>query len=254
MGDPDLIMVLIQLQPLFWLLLILLFVLIGKWRKRREARRWQPVDVRVLRMEAVEERIDQDTLGERSCRLEIAFSWEGQTRQRTWMFPRTYDLPKEGEVLHMLYDPAGNQLRLAPDPEFEARVSRLRRRLLLTLLGGLAVLLGAGSLTWEIPFVWPALSVAVVLIPLWLWRQKWSRIRRRQRQRFKNGEFRPVTAVVQGYRQDYEGDRFPYCLVTVSGEEREITLPIRASDSYTVGQQVTLYWDPESGHVGLPPE
>ena len=60
--------------------------------------------------------------------------------------------------------------------------------------------------------------------------------------------------MVQGYRQDYEGDRFPYCLVTVNGEEREITLPIRASDPYTVGQQVTLYLDPETGEVGLPPE
>lgn len=116
-----------------------------------------------------------------------------------------------------------------------------------------------------------ALVLAVLAVPLLIWlpaaSTQWilsalliflyfllrAGLRRRLNRRIEDEELRPISAVVQGFRADREGDVYAYCRVVVHGEEREVTLPNIWNRLYTVGQQVTVYLAPETGEVQAAP-
>ena len=98
-------------------LAVLLIVLFGRLKKRLKSKHWKPVTATVLRVEAIDPPIGKDTVGPRTYRLDLVFDWQGLDWHRTWSFPRTYNLPRVGDKLALLYDQKGEQFQLQPDPE-----------------------------------------------------------------------------------------------------------------------------------------
>ena len=67
--------------------------------------------------------------------------------------------------------------------------------------------------------------------------------------KIESGKLRPITAQVHGFRKDSEGDVHAFCLVRVNGQEKEVSLLYSHGKHYKVGQQVTLYLNPETGEI-----
>ena len=232
-------------------LVVLLIVLFGRLKKRLRSKHWKPVTATVLRIQAVDPRIGKDTVGPRKYRLDLVFDWQGLDWHRSWYFPRTYDLPQAGDTLSLLYNQKEEQFQLQPDPEETRKIARLRRRflLLIILVLALAVLLAAPLLARfpaEAQWILPALLIFLYFLLR-------AGRRRRLNRRIEDEELRPISAVVQGFRADREGDVYAYCRVVVHGEEREVTLPNIWNRHYTVGQRVTVYLDPETGDIWTVP-
>ena len=84
-----------------------------------------------------------------------------------------------------------------------------------------------------------------ILVPIWYWHSE-----KRLQRKFENGEVRIITARIQGFRENDEGERRAFCLVTVDGQEREITFYNGYTpDTCQVGQAVRLYVDPRDGEI-----
>ena len=233
------------------LALIIFPVALSSWvKKRPRVRRWKPVTATVLRIEAIDPPIGKDTVGPRTYRLDLVFAWQGLDWHRTWSFPRTYDLPRVGDKLSLLYDQKGEQFQLLPDPEETRKIARLRRRLLLLLILMLALAVLAAPLLTRLPAGTQWIFSALLIFLYFLLR---AGRRRRLNRRIEEGELRPISAVVQGFRADREGEVFAYCRVVVHGEEREVTLPNIWNRHYTVGQRVTVHLDPETGEIWTAP-
>ena len=231
-------------------LAVLLIVLFGRLKKRLRSKHWKPVTATVLRIEAIDPPIGKDTVGPRTYRLDRVFDWQGLDWHRTWSFPRTHNLPRVGDKLALLYDQKGEQFQLLPDPEETRKVTRLRRRLLLLIVLVLALaVLAAPLLIWLPAGTQWILSALLIFLNFLLRAGR----RRRLNRRIEDEELRPISAVVQGFRADREGDVYAYCRVVVHGEEREVTLPNIWNRHYTVGQQVTVYLAPETGEVQAAP-
>ena len=232
-------------------LAVLLIVLFRRLKKRLRSKHWKPVTATVLRIQAVDPRIGKDTVGPRKYRLDLVFDWQGLDWHRSWYFPRTYDLPQAGDTLSLLYNQKEEQFQLQPDPEETRKIARLRRRflLLIILVLALAVLLAAPLLA-RFPAEAQWILSALLIFLYFLLR---AGRRRRLNRRIEDEELRPISAVVQGFRADREGDVYAYCRVVVHGEEREVTLPNIWNRHYTVGQRVTVYLDPETGDIWTVP-
>ena len=231
-------------------LAVLLIVLFGRLKKRLKSKHWKPVTATVLRVEAIDPPIGKDTVGPRTYRLDLVFDWQGLDWHRTWSFPRTYNLPRVGDKLALLYDQKGEQFQLQPDPEETRKVTRLRRRLLLLIVLGLALAALAAPLLARFPAEAQWILPALLIFLYFLLR---AGRRRRLNRRIEDEELRPISTVVQGFRADREGDVYAYCRVVVHGEEREVTLPNIWNRHYTVGQRVTVYLDPETGDIWTVP-
>ena len=227
--------------------LIILPIALFSWvKKRLKSRRWEPVTATVLRIEAIDPRIGKDTVGLRTYELDLVFDWQGLDWHRTWRFPRTYNLPRVGDRLSLLYNQKEEQFQLLSSPEENQKISRLRRRLILILFVLLELPVLAAPLLTRIPAgAWWYFPILLLLL-CFLWK---SARRRRLNRRIEEAELQPISAVIQGFRADEEGDVYAYCRVIVHGEEREVLFPNSWRRHYTVGQRVTVYLDPENGTV-----
>ena len=206
---------LFTLAPVFLgvLVLSLLFRLKRLWSNRN----WRPVQARVVRVDTVDKQVAKDTYEERRYRLSLAFPWNGVDLRRTWMFPQTYDIPKEGDVLPLRYNPKEDDFRLMATPEERRAYARLKLWAVVILVAVVALLAGTAPFWDKVPsFAW-ILAPAALLCLLLL---RSGRNRRSLAQRVRDGELRPIRAVVQGFRVDSEGYRQAFCRVTVQGQEQ----------------------------------
>ena len=233
------------------LALIILPVALFSWvKKRLKALHWKPVTATVLRIEAIDPQIGKDTVGPRMYRLDLVFDWQGLDWHRTWYFPRTYNLPCVGDRLSLLYNQKKEQFQLLTSPEEKRKIIRLRKKMLLLLIIVLTLAVLAAPFLAQFPVGARWVLPIFLLSFYFLWR---AGRRRRLKRRIEEGELYPISAVIQGFRADYEGEVYAYCRVIVHGEEREVTLPNGWNRHYTVGQQVTVYLDPVTGDIHAVP-
>lgn len=243
--------------PFILTIMLSLLWCVVKWRKRRE---WKHITARVLRIEAIEKRDSYGVLEPRRYKVDIVFQWQGIDRYRSWMFPlpRIYDLPKAGDILQLHYYPKKEDFQPIMGPA-EKREVRHARLFLLMVFG--IFLFAVPVLTVLLFFCLPhgvtlsgrslwlffAVTFPVIFLVVRIYRV------RRLRRKIETGEFRSITVQVQGFRKDSEGEVHAFCVVRVNGQEKEVTLPITPGKNYKVGQQVTVYVNPESGEVICPP-
>lgn len=230
------------------LLLILTFVLLRHIKKYLKNRRWKPVIARVLHIEAIDPSIGKGVFGPRQYRIDLVFPWQDMDRHRSWIFPRTYNLPKAGDSLCLLYNQKKEDFQLLESPEEKRKIARIRLRLCLGIFAFVGLM---AYLQNKLPYyVWWFFPVLLVIIRL----VRNVRHRRRLRWRIEQGELRPVTTEVYGFREDSEGERNAFCRIIVNGREKEVFLPNGLRKHYYVGQKITLYQDPENGEFYTSPD
>ena len=229
-------------MPVIGLILIPVLAILAwilRWYLRM--RKWRPIEAYVVRVEAVDPQIDEDTVGERQYWLELFFQWQGAEIRRSWMHPGPAACcPKAGDTIRLRYHPEKEDfLGVITLGEWAAAVLGILG--LIAAVGVLSVLtkgVSVKSVLFLLVPVW-------ILVPIWYWRSE-----KRLQRKFENGEVRIITARIQGFRENDEGERRAFCLVTVDGQEREITLYNGYTpDTCQVGQAVRLYVDPRDGEI-----
>ena len=235
-----------------FILIVVLFLLwrVIKWLERRK---WKPITARVLRIEAIDKRDRDGVLEPRKYKLDLVFQWQSMDRYRSWIFPRIYDLPKAGDILQLRYHPKEEDFRLVMSPaeKREYRHARMVTWVFLGMVVTLPVLISLACSHLPQGFVLPEMSLclfcAVLYLVVFLIRRFVGT--RRSRRKIESGKLRPITAQVHGFRKDSEGDVHVFCLVRVNGQEKEVSLLYSHGKHYKVGQQVTLYLNPETGEI-----
>lgn len=235
--------------------IIIVFFLLWRIIRRLEQRKWKLITARVLRIEKIDKKDRDGVLEPRQYKLDLVFQWQGIDWHRSWIFPRIYDLPKAGDILQLRYHPQKEDFQLVTSLAEKQKIRHARLVLLLVI--GIVIFVPSvlfGLLLFHLPqeqhilsesTVWLffAAPLLVMFLVVRIYRA------RRTRRKIESGEFQPIAARVHGFRKDSEGDVYAFCLVRVNGQEKEVSLLYSHGKHYKVGQQVTLYLNPETGEI-----
>lgn len=235
--------------------IIIVFFLLWRIIRRLEQRKWKLITARVLRIEKIDKKDRDGVLEPRQYKLDLVFQWQGVDWHRSWIFPRIYDLPKAGDILQLRYHPQKEDFQLVTSLAEKQKIRHARLVLLLVI--GIVIFVPSvlfGLLLFHLPqeqhilsesTVWLffAAPLLVIFLVVRIYRA------RRTRRKIESGESQPIAAQVHGFRKDSEGDVYAFCLVRVNGQEKEVSLLYSHGKHYKVGQQVTLYLNPETGEI-----
>ena len=235
-------------------ILFIVFFLLWRIAKRRRQRQWKPIAARVFRIEVIDKKDSNGVLEPRRYKLDLVFQWQGIDWHRSWIFPRTYDLPEEGDILQLRYHPKKEDFQLDISPAEKQEIRRARLVILLVIVIVIFVLSVLFALLFSnLPqeFTHSEISLWLLFTAPFLAIYLIVRIRynRRLRRKIELGELQPITAQVYGFRKDSEGDVYAFCLVRFNGQEKEVQLTYTRGKQYKVGQWVTLYLNPETGEI-----
>ena len=225
--------------------------------KRRRQRQWKPIAACVLRIEVIDKKDSNGVLEPRRYKLDLVFQWQGIDWHRSWIFPRTYDLPEEGDILQLRYHPKKEDFQLDISPAEKQEIRRARLVILLVSVIVIFVLSVLFALLFSnLPqeFTHSEISLWLLFTAPFLAIYLIVRIRynRRLRRKIELGELQPITAQVYGFRKDSEGDVYAFCLVRFNGREKEVQLTYTRGKQYKVGQWVTpLFKSRDWGDIAL---
>lgn len=235
--------------------IIIVFFLLWRIIRRLQQRKWKLITARVLRIEKIDKKDRDGVLEPRQYKLDLVFQWQGVDWHRSWIFPRIYDLPKAGDILQLRYHPQKEDFQLVTSLAEKQKIRHARLVLLLVI--GIVIFVPSvlfGLLLFHLPQEQHILSESTVwlffaapLLVIFLVVRIYGA--RRTRRKIESGEFQPIAARVHGFRKDSEGDVYAFCLVRVNGQEKEVSLLYSHGKHYKVGQQVTLYLNPETGEI-----